>query len=104
MVTPIYVATEHDAGLLNVLVAGIAVDASLAQQLKSSTGESEFVFLTGGRVNASTLNAAVEHDLTAASTAPERVNLAGTEYYQFVTPLAGIEAFEDVAVSEPGAG
>ena len=42
--------------LLNVLVAGYAVDALVAQQFKQSTGGSEFLFLSGGRVIASTLN------------------------------------------------
>src|SRR5712691_9198381 len=92
VVTPIYVATEHGAGLLNVLVAGVAVDASLAQQLKSATGESEFVFVAGGRVSASTLDAAAERDVAAAGAATERVSLGGSEYYQFVSPLAGIES------------
>jgi signal transduction histidine kinase len=91
VVTPIYVATGSEAGLLNVLVAGIAMDPALAQQLKSATGESEFVFLAGGRVSASTLDAAANGALTAAGPARDRLSLNGAEYYQFVSPLAGIE-------------
>jgi len=91
VVTPIYVAAGREEALLNVLVAGTAVDAALARELKSATGESEFVFLADGRVTASTLDSALQRELTAAGTAPESVNLGGAEYYQFVSPLTGIE-------------
>ena len=94
VVTPIYVGAGNEAGLLNVLVAGIAVDSELAQQLKSGTGESEFVFLANGRVSASTLGAALDlgsvPELTAVA-GKERVRLGGIEYYQFVTPLTGVD-------------
>jgi signal transduction histidine kinase len=91
VVTPIYVATGHDAGLLNVLVAGVAVDNALAQQLKSATGESEFVFLSGGRAFASTLGPEVGPELMASPANRGRVRAGGAEYYQFVTPLAGMD-------------
>jgi hypothetical protein len=57
VITPVYVATTHDSALLNVLVAGIAVDAALAQELKEATGGSDFIFLAGGQVAASSLDA-----------------------------------------------
>lgn len=53
--TPVYVASAEGSALLNVLVAGVAVDGDMAQQLKRATGGSEFVFLVNGRVAASTL-------------------------------------------------
>ena len=54
--TPVYVASAGGSALLNVLVAGVAVDRDMAQQLKRATGGSEFVFLANGRVAASTLS------------------------------------------------
>jgi signal transduction histidine kinase len=55
-VTPVYVQSGSEQVLLNVLVAGYAVDAQLAEQLKRATGGSEFVFVTADRVLASTMN------------------------------------------------
>jgi signal transduction histidine kinase len=55
-VTPVYVESTRGPALLNVLVAGYAIDALVAQQFKKSTGGSEFLFFSGGRVIASTLN------------------------------------------------
>ena len=59
-VTPVYVQAGAGLGLLNVLVAGYAVDQELAQRLKDSTGGSEFCFLAGGRVIASTVGSGGE--------------------------------------------
>ena len=47
VVTPVYVQSERGSGLLDVLVAGYGVDASLARRLKDETGGSDFVFVTG---------------------------------------------------------
>jgi signal transduction histidine kinase len=55
-VTPVYVESTRGPALLNVLVAGYAIDTLVAQQFKNSTGGSEFLFFSGGRVIASTLN------------------------------------------------
>jgi signal transduction histidine kinase len=55
-VTPVYVESLRGPALLNVLVAGYAIDPVVAQELKKSTGGSEFLFLSGGAVIASTLN------------------------------------------------
>lgn len=57
VVTPVYVQTEGGSGLLNVLVAGFPVDESVARDLKSRTGDSDFIFLAGGLPVASTLSA-----------------------------------------------
>ena len=48
VVTPVYVAAAQGSALLNVLVAGYAVDEQLAQQLKEATGGSDFVFASQG--------------------------------------------------------
>ncbi|MBM3775997.1 MAG: hypothetical protein FJW37_12675, partial [Acidobacteria bacterium] len=56
VVTPVYVQSADGAALLNVLVAGFVVDALAAQRLKEATGGSDFLFFSGSRVLASTLN------------------------------------------------
>ena len=55
VVTPVYVGTDQGLGLLNVLVAGFPVSAAVAEQLKRDTGQSDFVFISGNQVVASTL-------------------------------------------------
>jgi signal transduction histidine kinase len=55
VVTPVYVQSPNGPALLNVLVAGYRVDQRVAQTLKDSTGGSEFVFVSDGRVVTSTL-------------------------------------------------
>lgn len=49
VVTPVYVSTAREPALINVLVAGYAVDDGVAKRLQSSTGETHFEFLVGGR-------------------------------------------------------
>jgi len=90
VITPVYVATTRGWALLNVLVAGIAVDADLARELKSATGGSEFVFLAHGAVAASTLHPDGERALAAAGSAP-RIQLLGSEYLQFTSPLTDVD-------------
>jgi len=83
--TPVYVDSAQGPGLLDVLVAGFEVDGQLAEELKKSTG-SNFVFLSEGRVIASTL--------PRSATVPERANtqvrIDGMEYAQLVKPLEDI--------------
>jgi signal transduction histidine kinase len=92
VVTPVYVATTRDSALLNVLVAGIAVDADLARELKNATGGSDFVFLAHGSVAASTLDAAAERALSAGGSSTQRqVALLGSEYLQVTFPLTDVD-------------
>src|SRR6202163_1559951 len=56
VITPVYVQSAGGPALLNVLVAGYKVDAGVAQRLKDSTGGSEYVFVSHGRVVTSTLS------------------------------------------------
>jgi signal transduction histidine kinase len=56
VITPVYVDGASGPQLMNVLVSGYVVNHLVAQRLKESTGGSEFLFLTGDRVFASTLN------------------------------------------------
>src|SRR5271165_3756172 len=58
VLTPVYVQSENDEELLNILVAGFEVNKKLADSLKQSTSGSEFVFLSSNHVVASTLPAA----------------------------------------------
>lgn len=64
VVTPVYVDTGRGPGLLNVLVAGVAVDRNVAEDLKAHTGGSDFMFLVNGRPVASTLPPAVSSAMT----------------------------------------
>jgi signal transduction histidine kinase len=91
VITPVYVATTQDSALLNVLVAGIAVDAGLVGELKNATGGSDFVFLAHGSVAASTLDPAAEHALAAAGSSQRQVQLLGSDYLQFTSPLTDID-------------
>ncbi len=71
VVTPVYVQSPNGPVLLNVLVAGYHVDQRVAQTLKDSTGGSEFVFVSNGRVVTSTLEPGM-----AASISPRLLNIA----------------------------
>ncbi len=55
VITPVYVQSPTGPGLINVLVAGFAIDSNFARDLKASTGGSDFVFRARGRTVASTL-------------------------------------------------
>lgn len=55
VITPVYVQTPAGPGLINVLVAGFAIDGNFARDLKASTGGSDFIFRAAGRTVASTL-------------------------------------------------
>lgn len=91
-VTPVYVQASTGLGLLNVLVAGYAVDRHLAAALKESTGGSEFCFLADGKVIASTLD-----DPAIASFAPrstggvQHVDTGRAEYNMLETSLLDVQ-------------
>ena len=89
VVTPVYVSTGETEGLLNVLVAGIAVDPDHVIDLKSATGGSDFVFVTNGRIAASTLPADVSTSLVAPADSGLR-ELAGVDYFSSSFPLADL--------------
>jgi signal transduction histidine kinase len=59
VITPVYVQSPTGPGLINVLVAGFAIDSEFAGELKESTGGSDFVFRAGGRTAATTLTSDV---------------------------------------------
>jgi signal transduction histidine kinase len=99
-VTPVYVQSARGQDLLiNVLVAGYHVDVLVAQQLKEATN-SEFLFLTAGRVVASTMNPratrAVMQNIgkkqgkEGTTRGKERVTDGVVEYALYQTPLLDI--------------
>ncbi|HEV2201243.1 MAG TPA: ATP-binding protein [Bryobacteraceae bacterium] len=93
-VTPVYVQSGADLALLDVLVAGYVVDGAVARSLRDSTGGSDFCFLAGGRVIASTLDPAAAASVGAAAASPgnpQRIEAGDTEYTMLATTLAGID-------------
>jgi signal transduction histidine kinase len=92
-VTPVYVQSAHGAGLINVLVAGYDVDALVAQNLKQATGGSDFLFVAGNRVVASTLNPRATSVLASRPPdprGPDRVSDGVAEYARLSTPLLDV--------------
>jgi signal transduction histidine kinase len=93
-VTPVYVQSSAEPLLLDVLVAGFVVDHLVASRLKEATGGSEFLFLSGGQVIASTLNPRATAAV-AASVANrkslERVSEGVIEYSPLIDPLQDID-------------
>jgi signal transduction histidine kinase len=94
-VTPVYVESTHGPALINVLVAGYAIDPLVAQEFKRSTGGSEFLFLAGGMVIASTLNpratAVLTHNISRWK-AGQRIRDGVSEYAPpLMKPLIDVE-------------
>ena len=90
-VTPVYVESAQGQSLINVLIAGYHVDAVVAQDLKKETGGSEFLFLTPGKVIASTLNQRATGVVVNKLENPAaRVSDGVAQYAQFETPLQDI--------------
>jgi signal transduction histidine kinase len=92
--TPVYVDSARGPALINVLVAGFAVNHLVAQRLKESTGGSDFVFLSGDRIFASTLNERATATLAsqAGGTSVKTVLSDGiSEYVPLVRELIDVE-------------
>jgi signal transduction histidine kinase len=70
VITPVYVDSGRGPALINVLVAGFAVDDRLVQALKESTDGSESLIVANGSVIASTLAPAAAQTLAAAKLSP----------------------------------
>jgi signal transduction histidine kinase len=94
IVTPVYVQSSGGPGLIDVLVAGYEVNNLTAGQLKEATGGSDFTFVAGSHVVASTLAGGVSSaTLTAAnrySDRPGRIADGPTEYMALTTPLMDV--------------
>jgi signal transduction histidine kinase len=95
VVTPVYVESLGGRqALLNVLVAGYAIDALVAQEFKKSTGGSDFLFLAGGQVIASTLNPRATAELRrniASGSKATRISDGVSEYAPLNRPLLDVE-------------
>ncbi len=96
-VTPVYVQSGSGPALIDVLVAGLPVDDTLAATLRQAAGGSEFVFFANGAVAASTLpHSAASHIFAAPF--PARVSndlvrrtvVAGAAYDALFTPLRSV--------------
>src|ERR1700691_3894304 len=84
IVTPVYVQSAGGPGLIDVLVGGYEVNNQTAGEVKDATGGSDFTFVAGSHVVASTLAGGVSSAmLTAAnrySDRPGRITDGRTEY------------------------
>jgi signal transduction histidine kinase len=93
-ITPVYVDSSGGVpALLNVLVAGIQVDAVVAQELKEETA-SEYLFLTARDVVTSTLNPRATGavvDAVRRSGGSHRVTDGVVDYARFAEPLVGLD-------------
>ncbi len=92
-VTPVYVQAGGGMGLLNVLVAGYRVDMDVANRLKETTGGSDFFFLSGNAVVASTLDASANAGVKAAPSptgSVARIEASGVPYTMLGTPLLDV--------------
>ncbi len=92
-VTPVYVQAGAEPGLLNVLVTGYTVDDRAAGRLKEATGGSEFLFLSNGKVAASTLSAFADSQIRTRSATrdPARIEAGGVEYTMLGTALPDVQ-------------
>src|SRR6185312_6761260 len=92
-VTPVYVQAGAGMGLLNVLVAGYEVNRQTVRSLKESTGGSDFCFLSGTSVIASTLEPGANASMQALSSpvgAVARIEAGGTHYTVLGTALLDV--------------
>ncbi len=92
-VTPVYVQAGAGMGLLNVLVAGYEVNRETVRSLKEATGGSDFCFLSGASVVASTLGPNANASMQAVSPpagAVARIKAGGTHYTMLGTPLLDV--------------
>ncbi len=90
-ITPVYVQSTGGTALLNVLVAGYDINRGVAERLKQSTGGSEFLFLSHGRVVASTLPLRASDAIAAQLAGSGRpIQSDGSEYAPLITPLIDI--------------
>lgn len=94
IVTPVYVQSSGGPGLIDVLVAGYEVNNLTARQLKEATGGSDFTFVAGSRVVASTMNAGASSAIVTAakrySERPGRITDGHAEYMALTTPLMDV--------------
>ena len=71
VLTPVYVQAAEGQALLNVLLVASDIDDKLAYSLKESTHGSDFAFVSGGRLVASSLPLAAADLMSAPATPGE---------------------------------
>lgn len=94
VLTPVYVQAEHGQALLNVLLAGFEVNDKLAVALKGSTHGSDFAFISGNRLIASSLpliNARLLNSARKEQGDMRRLTASGTDYLVLGTPLEDVD-------------
>jgi len=94
VLTPVYIDASQGSALSKILVTGYVVNHLVAQRLKESTGKSEFLFVSGDKVFASTLNDRATRVLQAKVTAPSMLDLVDdgvAEYALLRTELIDME-------------
>jgi signal transduction histidine kinase len=92
VLTPVYVQAAQGQALLNVLLVASDIDDKLAYALKESTHGSDFAFVSGGRLIASSLPLAAA-DLMSAPATPggvRRLLLRGVDYLVLGRPLEDV--------------
>lgn len=92
VLSPVYVDSVRGPVLINVLITGFKVNHLVAQRLKESTAGSEFLFLSGSRVFASTLNDRATKALARASeAAANRISDGVREHVPLRSELVGLD-------------
>jgi signal transduction histidine kinase len=90
VLTPVYVQAQNEQGLLNILLIAFDIDNKLANDVKTSTHGSDFVFLSKNKIVASTLRGIYASDLGSAMSVRgrvQRINLLGEERLLLSTDL-----------------
>jgi signal transduction histidine kinase len=91
IVTPVYVQAGEGTALLVVLVAGYAIDSATAAKLKEATGGSEFLFVAGGKVIASTLSPADSASVAARFPgSSDNIRAGRSQFAPLTTVLADV--------------
>jgi signal transduction histidine kinase len=92
VLTPVFVDGGVGRQLMSVLVTGYVVNHLVAQRLKDATGGSEFLFVSGDRVFASTVNERATQALQAnLRNSTELVGDGVSEYVAYRRPLVDLE-------------
>jgi len=95
VLTPVYVQSGNGQALLNVLLVAFDVDRKLADTLKASTNGSDFAFISGPSVIASSLPGLTARDLKSARPiqgGARRLIVNRTDYLALRTPLLDLES------------
>lgn len=90
VLTPVYVEAQQGQELLNILLIAFDIDGGLARGLKDSTNGSDFAFVSGNSVLASTLPGVALACLRSGKMLPggvRRISVLGRDYLLLGTEL-----------------